>query len=138
MSLAEIGKQLNLSPEAIRKRIDRLVKTHVIQKFAMKLNYPLFNYQYYKVMIKFQNLTQTMKERFLKYCMAQPNIIVVVEGIGVSDLDLDIELPNPQSFHALILDLKSKFGPIVKDYQLLLISKELKASYLAPLKYLIQ
>ncbi|MDO8428283.1 MAG: Lrp/AsnC family transcriptional regulator, partial [Candidatus Diapherotrites archaeon] len=137
ISLTDLSKKLNVSIETIRKRIQRLVKEKIIQKFTIKLNYPLFNYQYFKVMIKFQNLTQEKRERFVKYCLAHPNIVFLIEGIGVSDIDLDAELANLKSFHSLILDLKSKFGEIIKEYEILLISEEVKATYLSPVQYLI-
>ncbi len=88
-------------------------------------------------MIKFQNLTEQQREKFLEYCKSHPNVIFFIEGIGVSDVDIDLEMESSKNLHEFILDLKYRFGDILKDYEILLISEELKATYLSPIKYLL-
>ncbi len=135
--LTEMSKKLGLSIEAVRKRVQRLVKNNVIQKFTIKFNYRRFNYQYFKVMIKFQNLTGEKRKQFIQYCVAHPHIVFIIEGIGASDVDIDLEIESLKKFHDVILELKYKFGHIIKDYEILLVAEELKAAYLSPIKHLL-
>ncbi len=137
-SLGDLGRRVKISPEAVRKRIRSLVENGAIEKFSVELNYPSFNYQYFKMMLKFQNLTEEKKKRFRAYCAHHPNVLYWVEGIGVSDVDVDLEVRDPKQFHEIILDMKKKFGGIIKDYEILIVTQEFKYDLFSPLKKLVE
>jgi len=128
----KIAKGTGITPEAVNNRIKSMVKKNLIQSFMVKLNCALFGFRYYKVIIYFKQLTEKRKQALVEFCAVHPNVLYVIEGIGIGDIHLDIETESPDALHQFLSLLREKFSDIIADYETLAISREIKIRYQIP------
>ncbi len=127
--LDELAKCTKTSTVTARKRLRELVATQTIQVFTIKINYEAFNYQFVKIMFKLQNASAAKKKEFYAHWAAHPNSIWLVEGIGVSDFDVDFELKDIKQLSEIVREAKTRFGDLIRDYEILFITKEDKLDF---------
>lgn len=131
VSIDELSNKCGLSTVTVRKKLKELIESEVIQKFTIKLNYSVFNYQFVKVMFKLQNVSKEQRQGFYDYCTSHQNSIYLVEGIGVSDADIDFEIKDLKELNEIISDLKERFSEIIRDYEILFFTKEEKLDFIS-------
>ncbi|MFH0835286.1 MAG: Lrp/AsnC family transcriptional regulator, partial [Candidatus Micrarchaeota archaeon] len=122
----ELAKKCGISGVTARKKLKQLVAEEAIQRFTMKINYSAFNYQFVKLMFKLQNVPKERRQQFYDYCTSHPNSIYLVEGFGISDVEIDFELRGVKELNAVICDLKERFSDMIMDYEILFFIEEEK------------
>lgn len=128
----KIAKKAGITPEAVNNRIKVMLKKGLIQSFFLKLNHAALGLEYCKIIIFFKQLTEKRKREFVEFCAVHPNVVYVIEGIGIGDIHADLEIESRESLERFLLDLRKNFSDIVADYEILNISKELKLRYQLP------
>lgn len=133
-SLADLSKKVGLSRDAIRNRIQKLMRDKVITNFKPILNppamgYPIINY----VFIALHNPTEEEEERFLKYMRMQKNITYIASLIGKWDFIIDIMAENPGEFNETMKKLRQNFAHLIKDYEIYGVLEEYKYEEIARL-----
>lgn len=135
-SLADLSKQVGLSRDAIRNRIQKMVKFGVIDSFRPDINppkmgFPVINY----VFISFQNPSVEMEEKFIGHVKKHPNITYLASLIGKWDYVLYIFCRNPGEFDGIMKGIRRKFPTLIKDYEVYGVLNEFKSNDIGNLLY---
>lgn len=125
----EISKKLNLSDNAVKYKIKKLIKDKIIQWFRTLMPTELRDYHFYKVLLNLQNLTKEKEHQIISFCKYHPNITYLVKCIGKWDMEIDMEVEDAQHFRKVMRETRNKFASILKEYESLLIYKEHKLNY---------
>ncbi len=128
----KIAKKVGITPEAVNNRIKSMLKKELIQSFLLKLNWQIFGYSYYKIIIDFKQLTGKRKQELVEFCAIHPNVSYVIEGIGIGDIQIDLELESQEALHNFLSLLRETFSDIISDYETLSIFEEIKMRYQLP------
>ncbi len=133
-NLAEISKKVGLSRDAVRSRIQRLIKDKVILNFKPILNppnmgFPIINY----VFIALHNPSAEEEKKFIAFMKAHRNITYVASLIGKWDFIVDIMAEDPGKFNEVLKELRQKFSSLIKDYEVYGVLEEYKYEEIAPL-----
>jgi DNA-binding Lrp family transcriptional regulator len=120
----ELARKLNLSVNTIKTRIKSLVEKKAILGFRVRQDYTLLGYTYYSLMIKLQNMVGEKEKKMIEFCSNHPNVLVLYAGIGLTDLALQIQVKSSQEFHEILRALRNKFGHYIKQYEILIMTKE--------------
>lgn len=131
-SATGISRKTKTSPEVVSKRIRKMVNDGLIQSFYLKLGWKKIGCEYYKIIITLKNLTEKRKHELVEFCAVHPNIIYVIEGIGIGDMHLDAEMENVEFLRTFISQLRRNFADIIEDFEILTITKEHKMRYPLP------
>ena len=115
----EISEELKLSADAVGERIKKLEKSGVIKHYNIVPNESNYPYLHYKVLIGFRNISEQREKALKEYCMANPNIIYVVRSLGPWEFEIDFEIENAEQFREIMMEIKTKFSDIIKDYSTL-------------------
>ncbi|MBI2577039.1 Lrp/AsnC family transcriptional regulator [Candidatus Woesearchaeota archaeon] len=129
LPLIEVAKKVNLTPNAAKYRINRLIKSCVILGFRAKLDTKLLGYEHYKVFLFLENTTKKLMAKLTTYLRFHPNVIYITKAIGASDLEFEAMLRNRNELHELMRELRSKFSNILKDYETMLLFEEVMIGY---------
>jgi len=121
-----IAKKLNSTVNTINSRIKKLVKTGVIQRFTINIDWPKIGYQWYKADIFLKDLEKMQK--IVDYIEYNPNLIHRIASLGYFDLELTFALNNANQLHHIIEDLSLKFPDTIKNYKYFSITKTHKYS----------
>lgn len=130
VQLVELADKINSSIDIVRYRLKKLKEKGIIQGLRILINYPKLGYQVYKVLITTQNLNGEIEKRIVEYCAYQPNIAdIIIRGIGLWNIELQIDAKNNQEFHGIFKDFKNQFNEIIKNHETLLMITEYKLNY---------
>ena len=126
--ITEMMKKLNISSKTIRKRIQRLKKTGIIQGFRIQLDYLKLGYQYYKVDIDLTDYKSIYS--IINYIKKNPQLIFIDKSVGLVDLELEFYVENLEHLLKIINDLIEKFPGKIKNYNYFYLQKIHKIQYL--------
>jgi len=123
-SLADLSKKVGLSRDAIRNRIQKLIKDKVITNFKPILNppamgFPIINY----VFIALHNPTPDEEKKFISFMKGHKNITYVI----------DVMAENPGKFNDVLKELRQNFADLIKDYEVYGVLEEQKYEEIAGL-----
>ncbi|MBI2128983.1 Lrp/AsnC family transcriptional regulator [Candidatus Woesearchaeota archaeon] len=116
VSSVDIANELNLSADAIYKRIKKLESTGIIQNYNIVPNEESYPYIHYKLLISLQNLNAEKERRLHEYCRMQSNIWYFCTTLGPWNFEIDLDVENQGEFRHLLREVKINFSDIIKDY----------------------
>ena len=126
-TLQELHQKIGLSRDAIRNRIDRLIKADVILGFTLTLNHPKVGFPIISyVLLALENVNPEAEERFIKYIRNHQKIIYAASLIGKWDYVLYVVARNPGDFSAILKELRTNFPDLIKDYETFTVLEEFK------------
>lgn len=120
-TFSEMGKALNLSPEAISVRFRRLLKDKYIKGMSPRVNLQKLGLSYYHLFISVSDYDK--KDTICNFYIQHPNCIFIMKHIGYYDLHLEI-VAKDEEIENIIEELTEKFGEAIASYELLKIRKE--------------
>jgi Lrp/AsnC family leucine-responsive transcriptional regulator len=125
---SDIAEKLNLTAMTVKNRIDKLMKSGVIQGFRFLFDYSKLGYQFYKADI---NLIDYQKKKdIINYVLKNPNLLLLTKSAGHTDLELDFIVKNVDHFHDIMKDLNQKFPNAIKNYDYFYESDIHKVEYI--------
>ena len=127
ISLLELAKRVKLSHETVRYRLNKLIRSGVIEKFIVRINKKRLGYSIYAViMIATWNYTKLEWDEFLKYLLDHKNIVSVEKITGNYDLKIAFWVKNTEEMDFLSQTIKTKFSKIIKDWQSFIFTQQYK------------
>ena len=125
--LTVIAKQIGLSIDATKKRIEKLEKNKVIMKYTVQpdiwqLGLPLASHVY----IKLQNLTKERFEDLIKYLKNSIRVVDLVSVLGDYDLYIVLIAKDQHELDSLKMEIKVKFNTVIADWREVLVTKVYK------------
>ncbi|MEW6328578.1 MAG: winged helix-turn-helix transcriptional regulator [Candidatus Micrarchaeota archaeon] len=128
---ARLAGELGLTPNAVRYRMKRLESEGVIKGYQMVADRSKIGMYHYKVLLLFQRASEEKIEKFVRFCESLPNLVFLVQLIGAWDMDVDFDFRNAEELHGAMLELGSRFGDLIRNYETLSV---VKSTYCNPLK----
>lgn len=115
----EIAKDVALSADAVAERIKKLERSGIIRHYNIVPNESKYPYLHYKVIIGFKNISEHRERSLREYCRTNPNIVYIVKSLGPWDFEIDLEVESAEQLRGIMMDIKTKFSDILKDYSVL-------------------
>jgi Lrp/AsnC family leucine-responsive transcriptional regulator len=133
LSNLEIGRQLGLSHDAVRYRIEKLLRDGVIKNFSVDVDPAKLGLQVWgDLIISVWNLNPKRYTEFINYLKDNPNIAAVWNLSGRYEWFIEIYTTDLRKFNEIANDLKLKFSDIIKDMESAFVLNEIK-SYTYPI-----
>lgn len=125
--IIELAKRVKLSHETVRYRLNKLIKSGVIEKFIVRINKKKLGYNIYAViMIAVWNYAEKEWNEFFKYLMEHKNIVSVEKITGSYDLKISFWAADTEEFDFISHSIKTKFSKIIKDWNSFIFTKQYK------------
>jgi DNA-binding Lrp family transcriptional regulator len=121
IAAVDLAKELKLSADAVAEIIRKLEKSGVIRHYNIVPNEARFPYLHYKVLIGFRNISEERERALREYCRIKPNIVYIVKSLGPWEFEIDLEVESAEQFRDVMMDIKTQFSDILKDYSSLQI-----------------
>ncbi len=115
----EVARELKISADAVAQRIRKLEKSGVIRHYNIVPNESKFPYLHYKVLVGFRNISAEKESSLREFCRIHPNIVYIVKSLGDWEFEIDIEVESNEKFREIMMEIKTKFSDILKDYSAL-------------------
>ncbi len=132
---ASIAKILNLTPNAVKYRINKLQKAGIILGYKIGISSKMLGYQRYKVFLLLQNITKKDKQRLIELLKTDPNTNEVIDSIGRYDLEFEIDLRDSTQLNRFLRKLRSEFPQMIGHFEVMLVYRKTDMNYLPMLEY---
>lgn len=129
MPVTEIAKNIGVSADAIAARIKKLEKAQIIHNYILLPNFSLLNQASYKILFSLHNLAEEKEKSLFQYCKTQPNIWFHSKSLGKWDMEINMDADNANQFRAIMMEIKSMFSDMIKEYNTLQISEVHKFNF---------
>lgn len=103
ISTLEIAQKLHSTVNTINSRIKKLVKTGVILRYSINIDWPKMGYQWYKADIILKDSKKL--QQIMDYIITNPYFFSRMASLGYVDLELVFDLNNANQLHQIIEDL---------------------------------
>lgn len=115
--IGELSMHLNISFNAVKQRIKRLMKLGIILGFRVDINYKKLGYEFYKADIELIDYKD--RSKIITYVKKNPHLIRIDKSIGISDLELEFHVKDHDQFQNIIADLQKNFKDTIRNYKYL-------------------
>lgn len=127
--LIEIAKQLSVSSDTVRHRINNLKKNGVITGFGVKTDYNKLSNGYHLIFLKLQNMNSQKYTKLETLAKLNEKIIIFIKTIGDHDIELEVETTSNKELDTLMKNLRDYFVAEIKDYEILEVMREHRMTY---------
>lgn len=126
-TIIEIAREIGMSRDAAKYRLDRLLKNHVIQGFVPVVNPPKIGLPLYVgVMISLWNISPERENKLIAFVRQASQIVYAAKAMGKCDLYLEYFARDPGQLDEMLAKLREQFSDIIKDIEVLTYIKEYK------------
>ncbi|MFH1510354.1 MAG: Lrp/AsnC family transcriptional regulator [Candidatus Woesearchaeota archaeon] len=123
----ELAKRVSLSHETTRYRINKMMKSGVIEKFIVRINKHKLGYNIYAViMIATWNYTQQDWDAFFKHLMEHKSIVSVEKITGKYDIKIAFWAKDAEDLDSISHSVKTRFSKMIKDWESFIFTKQYK------------
>ncbi|MBW3023061.1 Lrp/AsnC family transcriptional regulator [Candidatus Woesearchaeota archaeon] len=129
LTAVEIASSTGLSADTVAIRIKKMEKSGIIKHYNFVPEDSVYPYIHNKVLLGLRNISEQKEKYFREYCRTNPNIVYMVNALGPWEIEIDIETDSQEQFRQIMMDIRTKFGDIMKDYSSLNIYKVYKYNF---------
>lgn len=119
---AKIAKNVGLSRDSVRYRINSLVQQEHIHYFMTLLNSMKLGYEWYRTFFKFQNISLAKEKEIIAYLQERVSWITKVEGMW--DINTGIFVKNVYEYRDFINAFLLKFNHYIERYEVSIVTRE--------------
>jgi DNA-binding Lrp family transcriptional regulator len=115
----QIAEELGVSRQVISARITRLEERKVILGHYTIFDSGVVGYNWYRVLFRLLNVSKSQKQEFLQYLKTHDHVAWLGEVGGRWDIAVNFACESPSAFNTIHEEISVKFGPVVKDVEVL-------------------
>jgi len=127
--IVEIASEIKSTSRIVNYRIKQLTKNKIILGFKIALNYENLNIKLFKTFIYLDNPKTEILKSLVRDISTNKNIIHHVKVLGNWDLEPEFEVNSEKEFDDILGKIKDKYSDIIKNIDIITISKEHKFIY---------
>tara|TARA_Y100000310_G_C20677691_1_gene814046 strand:- start:1958 stop:2932 length:975 start_codon:yes stop_codon:yes gene_type:complete len=128
-SIINLAKKVKLSPDSIRNRIKKMESAGIIKHYNFVPNEETYPFLHYKLLLGLRNLVPEDEKRLIEYCRKNQNIVYTVKALGPWEFEIDLEVESTKQFREIMMNIKTEFKDIIKEYSTLHIYKVHKYNF---------
>lgn len=129
ITILEFMDKSGLTRDVIAYRLKKLVKEGIIMQYRVLIDLQKIGHRLYKLMLRLHSLTSENEKALMAYVASHPNGVQYLKTAGSWDAELEFEVKDEDEIYALLLEIRTKFSNVIRDYETLLISIEHKLNY---------
>jgi Lrp/AsnC family leucine-responsive transcriptional regulator len=116
ISSSELSEKIKLSLDAVRYRLKNLEKNKIINGYTIYLDNEILNQFRYKIMIQINGPNEEKENKILSFSKQFSNVVYSVKTFGIWDLEIDVEVDNPEKFNRILREIKNNNSNLIKEY----------------------
>ncbi len=127
----ELAKKTNVSENTVRTKIKGLEKNQVIQAYSAIIQPNKLNLIHFEILATIQNVTKEKEKELETYCLLNPHVTYYLKLVGKFDIDIAFDADSQEQFQKHIVEFRSKFADIIKEFDFIYINYTHKFDYFA-------
>ncbi len=115
-SVTEMGVRLKVNYKTIQNRMRELEKNNVILGYRYYINPAKIGYEGHMLFLGIQTYKPAVEKQLYEF-LKHPNVTFVVKHLGRWRIGMEIEVKNRNEFQEFLIDLRTRFGEIISEYE---------------------
>jgi Lrp/AsnC family transcriptional regulator for asnA, asnC and gidA len=115
--LINISKKIGMSPEAIKYRINNLIKNEIIKGFRANIDHSKIGYQYFKLDIYLKDYNQ--RDKIINYIKNNIYLFSIDVTTGSSHLELEFFVKDLSHLNEIMNEINKKFPGTMRNFKYL-------------------
>ncbi len=116
-------REMQMSPQMIRKRIQSLLKRKIINGFNIRIDHTKFKLHHFHTFLYLQNIDPEKEKRLISALCSKKSITHILKSLGKWSLEFESIHPTHFELYALLKELKDAFPETIIKYEPSLIYK---------------
>lgn len=117
-SLTKLAKKLDLSIDSTHKRIKRLQRTGIIDRFGVFINPKPMGYELIvNIQIKLRNISDEELDKLMGFLKSHKNITVLITTLGHFDILCIMIAKNTEELETISRHIRQKFRDLIDDWK---------------------
>ena len=109
LPLSELARRVGLSPQTAKYRLEQLEKHGVIRGYVTFFDVSKFDYLYYRLYVRYENVTIEEENRILEFLKNHEYVVWFISTAGRWDLEVLFVARNFIHFNQILKDIYEKF-----------------------------
>lgn len=126
---SDIARMTGLTDRIVRYRKGVLEKKGIIVGYKIIADYRKMNHMFFKCLIKLQGGSSKRIHDLKMYARSHPNILHWLRVLGEWDIELEIQVPDINTFYSISNDIKNRFSDIIQTFDALIVTEEHLSKY---------
>lgn len=123
-SKVEIAEKLDVSPMAIKYRIDRLEELGIIISYPVSIDIEKLGMLLFKLQIHFGTYEKHSEQQLLEFCKSNPAVTLFIRQIGDCMIEVEVEVESFQQLNEIISSIRKLFSKFVREIDSVYIRKQ--------------
>ncbi len=129
INIVELAEKTNLTRDIINYRLKKLIKQGIIIQFSIYPNLKNIGINHYKVILRTINFNEKAEQELKQFIASHKKATQLLKLIGSWDLEIEFETESEDELHIILADLRKKFSPIIRDFDILRITETYKFDF---------
>ena len=129
--LIEIAKQAKVTENTARAKIKQLKEERIIQTYAAIIQPSALGLIHFEILATTQNATREKEKELEAYCLLSPYVTYYLRLVGKFDIDIAFDAISQEHFQKTIVEFRSRFADIIKEFEYVYILRHHKFDYFA-------
>lgn len=126
----EIARSLSIRYETVKRHMEQMVKSGLIQTFTIKTDPSQYGYEWHNVLLHTEPMGREERKRFIAFLKGQSNVVFIINAIGAWEFMVDLHTKNQRDAHVIVNSWKERFPHVIRSYEMIMIIKEHKVTFL--------
>ncbi len=114
-SLNELAKKVRLKKETVFHRLKNLEKKGIIKKYIAEINIYKLGYQFYPVLLKYQNTTPKIEEEIYQFLLNNKYMAWLTKCEGAWDVNFTLITKSNSQINEFLNEFLSKYSQYISD-----------------------
>ncbi|MFA5178595.1 MAG: Lrp/AsnC family transcriptional regulator [Candidatus Paceibacterota bacterium] len=128
LSNSEIAGEIGMNYKTVQNRIKEMEKNKIILGYRAMINPEKLGYESYMIFMAIGNYNAEAEQKLHQF-FNHANVTFVVKQLGTWSIGLEIEVPDRDKFQKFLIELRTKFGDIISNYEIFPIFKDHQINY---------
>ena len=127
--IIDLAEKTELTRDIVNYRLKKLNQEGIINQYRCFLNLQNININQYKIILRTKNFNEDEEEKIKNYIAKHKKATQFLKLIGSWDLEIEFETENEDELYKILNDIRNKFSDIIRDFDILRITKTFKLNY---------
>lgn len=125
--LTKIAKQIALSRDAVKYRIDSYFKKGILKGSRTIVNVKKFGYDSYHIFVNLRSQSESVEKKLIDQICKLSYTRAVLKFYGSYDLEIAVIARNTDELEKIVSEITEIIGEYAKDIEILTLTKSLRA-----------
>ena len=126
----KLSKEINLTPEAISKRIKRLKEANIIKQFYIFPDLTKLGFEHYNIQINLENIDNEKEDKIMNYLQNHKSVSFIYKPLSHWDIEFGVFVKNPGELRDFMLQLRTLHPENIRIKDVALFYEELLPNFL--------